>query len=499
MVSAFRSRLSGLTIALGMGAAVATGHGIAAAEPTKPDSVGSEHDQSGSSQKGSAGSASVPKRDGQTGATADTQASTQSTDQSDAQASAQGGAKSSELQDESPKTNMPSSHRHASTSADPHTPRIQTAGSTAGANSGDAPASVDHQTSNTSTTPTPGTEHVATEAVTAGSDPSASISTPEAASAVAMVTTTVAVALAAATTIPRAVLSVLGATFAPTRPQNPVTPGSDVIQLAGAGLRRNESATSDAALTPATTQVAQAAMSTPATGPFFDDFLGPAGSAPNPLYWTYDLGGGGWGNNELETYTNLPANVRLDGQGHLVIEAQKTATGYTSARLTTQGLRDIGYGTLMARIKFPSGQGIWPAFWSLGSDVNSVGWPRSGEIDMMELPNVATTYHTALHGPFTTGQQGAYSVSTSGAAGVDLSADYHNYWVTRQPGVIVIGVDGYVRGIYTRWSMPAGDQWVFDAPQYAILNVAVGGNWPGPPNASTKFPATMLVDWIRYT
>ncbi|PXW96900.1 glycosyl hydrolase family 16 [Mycolicibacterium moriokaense] len=332
----------------------------------------------------------------------------------------------------------------------------------------------------------------------ASSGPSASISTP-AAPAVAMVTTTASVALAAATAIPRVLFSVLGTAFAPTQPENPVTPLSGVIELAGAGLRRSESATSDVASTPATAQIAQAAASTPATGPFFDDFLGPAGSAPNPLYWTYDLGGGGWGNNELETYTNLPANVRLDGQGHLVIQAQKTATGYTSARLTTQGLRDIGYGTLMARIKFPSGQGIWPAFWSLGSNVNSVGWPQSGEIDMMELPNIATTYHTALHGPFTTPQPGAYSVSTSGPAGVDLSADYHNYWVTRQPGVIVIGVDGWVRGIYTRWSMPAGDQWVFDAPQYAILNVAVGGNWPGPPDASTKFPATMLVDWVRYT
>jgi beta-glucanase (GH16 family) len=494
MVPPFRSRLSGLTIALGVGAAVVTGHGIASAEPTKPDSVGSEHDQSGSSQKDSAGSASVPNRDGETGATSDAQASTQSADQSGAQTSAQRAAKSSEPQDESPKRNTPSSHRRASLSADPHTSQTQTAGRTVAPNSGDAPASVEHQTSNTSASSTRAADQVATEAVVASSGPPASTNTA-AAPVVAMVTTTVSVVVAAATTIPRVLLSVLSATSAPTHPETPVTPLSDVIELAGAALRRNESAAS----TPATSQIAQAATSTPATGPFFDDFLGPAGSAPNALYWTYDLGGGGWGNNELETYTNLPANVRLDGQGHLVIEAQKTATGYTSARLTTQGLRDIGYGTLMARIKFPSGQGIWPAFWSLGSNVNSVGWPQSGEIDMMELPNVATTYHTALHGPFTTPQQGAYSVSTSGPAGVDLSADYHNYWVTRQPGVIVIGVDGYVRGIYTRWSMPAGDRWVFDAPQYAILNVAVGGNWPGPPNASTKFPATMLVDWIRYT
>jgi beta-glucanase (GH16 family) len=316
-----------------------------------------------------------------------------------------------------------------------------------------------------------------------------------------MVTNTVSVALAAATTIPRVlnVLSVLGTALAPVGPKIPVSPLSNIIELVRAGMRRNESAATDTASTTTTNQIAPTATSTPATGPFFDDFLGPAGSAPNPLYWNYDLGGGGWGNNELETYTNLPDNVRLDGQGHLIIEARKTATGYTSARLVTRGKQDIGYGTLMARIKFPSGQGIWPAFWSLGSNVNSVGWPQSGEIDMMELPDVATTYHTALHGPSTPPQQGAYSVSTSGPAGVDLSADYHTYWVTRAPGVIVIGVDGWARGIYNRSTMPAGDQWVFDTPQYAILNVAVGGNWPGPPNASTKFPATMLVDWIRYT
>jgi beta-glucanase (GH16 family) len=495
MMPTVRSKLSGLTVALGVGAAVVTGHGIASAEPTKPDSAGTEHDQSNSSQEDSAGSAS--DRAGETAATSDAQASNQNSDPPDTRTSKLRAAKGSEPQDESPNGNTPSSHPRASRSANPHTSLAQTASSTA-ANYGNAPASVEHQTLNTSTSSTPTADHVATEALTAGSGQSASISTA-AAPAVAMVTTTVSVAVAVAATIPRVLLSGLGTAFAPTHPENPVSPLSDVIELAGARLRRNESAASDAASSATTTQIAQAAASTPATGPFFDDFLGPAGSPPNPLYWTYDLGGGGWGNNELETYTNLPANVRLDGQGHLVIEAQKTATDYTSGRLTTQGVRDIGYGTLMARIKFPSGQGIWPAFWSLGSNVSSVGWPQSGEIDMMELPNVATTYHTALHGPSIPPQHGAYSVSTSGPAGVDLSADYHNYWVTRQPGVIVIGVDGWVRGIYTRWSMAAADQWVFDAPQYAILNVAVGGSWPGPPNASTKFPATMLVDWIRYT
>jgi beta-glucanase (GH16 family) len=236
----------------------------------------------------------------------------------------------------------------------------------------------------------------------------------------------------------------------------------------------------------------------PTTGSFFDNFIGPAGSPPNPQIWGYDLGGGGWGNNEQEVYTNSPNNVRLDGNGDLVIQAQRTPTGYTSARLVTRGKADIQYGTLMARIKFPSGQGIWPAFWMLGSNIDSVGWPAAGEIDMMELPDVGTTYNTALHGPWANGQPGFWTASTSGPAGTDLSTGFHNYWVTREPGLIMVGVDGYVRSVYTRSSIPAGAQWVFDAPSYALLNVAVGGNWPGPPSNSTPFPATMLVDWVSY-
>lgn len=235
------------------------------------------------------------------------------------------------------------------------------------------------------------------------------------------------------------------------------------------------------------------------TGPIFDDFLGPAGSAPSSQLWDYDLGGGGWGNNELQVYTNSPDNVRLDGQGNLLIQARRSGTGYTSARLVTRGKAEIKYGTMMARIKFPSGQGLWPAFWMLGSNITTVGWPQCGEIDLMELPNTGTRYNTAIHGPWTPPRTGHWSASTSGATTVDLTAAFHNYWVYRQPGVIMIGVDGTTFGVYTRASMPAGGQWVFDQPMFALLNIAVGGDWPGPPNASTPFPATMVVDWFRYT
>lgn len=153
------------------------------------------------------------------------------------------------------------------------------------------------------------------------------------------------------------------------------------------------------------------------SGAVFDDFLGPAGSKPNAQIWDYDLGGGGWGNNELQVYTDSADNVRLDGQGNLLIQARRTGTGYTSARLVTRGKANIQYGTMMARIKFPAGQGLLPAFWMLGSDITSVGWPKSGEIDLMELPNVGTTYNTALHGPWTAPKTGFWSASTSGPAG----------------------------------------------------------------------------------
>ncbi|ART72437.1 beta-glucanase/beta-glucan synthetase [Mycobacterium dioxanotrophicus] len=236
----------------------------------------------------------------------------------------------------------------------------------------------------------------------------------------------------------------------------------------------------------------------PSPSDVFDGFDGPAGSRPNTKFWSYDLGNLSPDNHELQTYTDATANIRHDGNGHLIVQALKTPTGYTSGRLITQGKIPILYGTVSARIKFPSGQGIWPAFWLLGSDIDTVGWPQCGEIDVMELVNTGTTYNVTLHGP-----QGKSDYSTNGLSKTglitDLSKDFHVYWVTRQPDSITIGVDGTALADFTPSSLPEGATWVFNKPMYAVLNVAVGGDWPGPPDQSTHFPATMLIDWFRYT
>jgi len=235
------------------------------------------------------------------------------------------------------------------------------------------------------------------------------------------------------------------------------------------------------------------ATTAPTTGPVFDDFPGPAGAGPNPRYWSFDIGSSatmGWERGSLQTYTDSTDNVHLDGQGNLIIEAVDSGGKYTSGRLTTRGKVDMGYGLLTARIKFPSGQGIWPAFWMLGSNEAVVGWPQCGEIDMMELINAGTRYHVNLHGP-------SADIESSGPI-ADLAAGFHDYWMRRSSDSISIGVDGTTLGSFTPASLPPGAPWVFNEPMYALLNVAVGGDWPGPPDASTQFPATMVVDWFRF-
>jgi beta-glucanase (GH16 family) len=228
----------------------------------------------------------------------------------------------------------------------------------------------------------------------------------------------------------------------------------------------------------------------------FDDFMGPAGSRPNDHIWGYDIDPPGRYNDELQAYTTSSENVRLDGQGHLVIEARKESDGYTSGRLNTRGKLNMLYGTITARIKFPIGEGLWPAFWMLGSNMDAVGWPDCGEIDIMELTNTGSKYIVTLLGP---GYTGDHRVRSKGPIS-DLTRDFHNYWVNWRQDSITIGIDGTTLGAFDPSSLPPGAKWVFDHPMYALLNVAVGGYGPGhPPDASTTFPATMLVDWFRYT
>ncbi|QQD77465.1 glycoside hydrolase family 16 protein [Curtobacterium sp. YC1] len=228
-----------------------------------------------------------------------------------------------------------------------------------------------------------------------------------------------------------------------------------------------------------------------------DEFDGPAGSAPNPAIWRYDLGAGGWGNAELQTYTDTRRNSALDGAGNLVITARREADGsYTSARLKTEGTYTAQYGRIEARIRIPRGQGIWPAFWMLGADIGQVGWPACGEIDVME--NVGyepTLVHGTVHGPGYSGAQGISSTRQN-PSGAPFADDFHVYGVDWRPGSVTWTVDGVAYRTVTRADV-GSNPWVFDKPFFVILNVAVGGTWPGSPDASTSFPQQMTIDWLR--
>jgi beta-glucanase (GH16 family) len=255
---------------------------------------------------------------------------------------------------------------------------------------------------------------------------------------------------------------------------------------------------------------AQSSAGAAATRPGFklvwsDEFDGAAGAVPDPAKWAHDLGGGGWGNEELESYTDRPANARLDGAGHLVIEARREAfTGadgrardYTSARLKTQGLFSRAYGRFEARIKLPEGQGMWPAFWLLGDDVTRVGWPSSGEIDIMEnIGREPTTVHGTIHGPGYSGAQGPGSSYELGE-GRRFADDFHVFAVEWEPEAIRWYVDDVLYETRTPADIPKGAHWAFDHPFFVILNLAVGGRWPGDPDATTKLPQQLVVDYVR--
>ncbi|MCV7423762.1 glycoside hydrolase family 16 protein [Mycobacterium yunnanensis] len=233
-----------------------------------------------------------------------------------------------------------------------------------------------------------------------------------------------------------------------------------------------------------------------------DEFNGSRGYAPDAAIWGYDLGGGGWGNQELQTYTKSPANVSLDGQGHLAITALRSGAGYTSARLNTSGRFAFTYGRVEASIKMPAGKGLNSAFWMLGASNGTVGWPASGEIDVAEYLGNGASYHVGLHGPpLQSNAADPYAQWQTGAdpsTGANLSAGYHSYWVNKEPDRISVGIDGMTTGMVARSDLPAGNAWVFNTPSNILLDVAVGGNFAGAVPSATKFPATMLVDYVRF-
>jgi len=240
-----------------------------------------------------------------------------------------------------------------------------------------------------------------------------------------------------------------------------------------------------------------------------DEFNRLAGTPPSPSTWNYDLGGGGWGNGELEAYTSSTANASMDGQGHLAITALKSTTTsrngrrssgtYTSARIHTEDKFSTTYGLIEAKMKLPPGTGLWPAFWMIGSNFNQVGWPACGEIDVMEeLGQDPFTIYGSLHGNVGNGQDYPNDgLSVTGTSNTSLTSGFHTYGVLWTATSFTYLLDGVPYGTLTKADLPSGADWPFTKPEFLILNLAVGGDWPGSPNSSTPFPATLLVDWVR--
>jgi beta-glucanase (GH16 family) len=229
-----------------------------------------------------------------------------------------------------------------------------------------------------------------------------------------------------------------------------------------------------------------------------DDFEGREGLAPNSQYWAYETGAGGWGNNELQTYTRASANVALTGTGVLRISAVRDpATGaWTSARLHTRDKIVVNDGLLRARIKMPAGQGLLAAFWMLGSNITTVGYPQSGEIDIAEINRDPTLVYSTIHGPTVADPTQQWQLGSPFAQPAAVTDDFHTYSVQKTAGQLIFGVDDVITAVVTKADVPATDQWVFDQPFYILLNIAVGGTWPGNPDGTTPAPADMLIDWI---
>ncbi|WP_440713847.1 glycoside hydrolase family 16 protein [Gordonia sp. FQ] len=248
---------------------------------------------------------------------------------------------------------------------------------------------------------------------------------------------------------------------------------------------------------------------------FTEDFNGAAGAAPNSATWNYETGGGGWGNNEKQTYTNSRQNSRLDGQGNLLIQARNDGGNWTSARLNTFDKFTFTYGTLTARMKMPMGKGLHTGFWLLGTDIYSAGFPQSGEVDIAEHITGSDFVHVGIHGPTSTGGLSTGSLDLSALGGIfaplagryengsDVKnidpSQFHTYGVTKTSSKISFLFDGTPFHTIAKSSLSADQKWVFDKPVFMILNLAVGGDWPGPVDGDTANDATATVDWIKYT
>ena len=234
-----------------------------------------------------------------------------------------------------------------------------------------------------------------------------------------------------------------------------------------------------------------------------DEFEGAAGTPPDPASWNMDIGTGvnGWGNQELQYYTNRPENVAHDGEGNLVITARRegfNGSPFTSARINTQDLFEQQYGRFEARLITPFGPGVWPAFWMLGGTFEQEEvWPQAGEIDLMEMRGQQPSIiHGSIHGP---GYSAGNAITKPFGLEQDrFDNDYHIYAIEWFPDRIDFFVDDFLYQRITRGDVEArGGDWVFDKPFFLLLNVAVGGTFVGFPLDTTPLPQTMTIDYVR--
>ncbi|NOT33107.1 MAG: glycoside hydrolase family 16 protein [Candidatus Eisenbacteria bacterium] len=229
-----------------------------------------------------------------------------------------------------------------------------------------------------------------------------------------------------------------------------------------------------------------------------DEFDGAVGQLPDPSRWTFDVGTD-WGNGQLEYDTARPENVSLDGSGNLAIIAREEpyqSRNYTSGRINTRNRFDQAGGRFEARMRLPRGRGLWPAFWLLGSNLDTVPWPGCGEIDIMEFRGQEPSLlHGSLHGP---GYSGGNAITNSySVPGVPLDSTFHLYAVEWTSSSIAWSIDDHVYFTVVPSQIPSGAWWVFNHPFFVVLDLAVGGSFVGPPDASTVFPQRLLVDYVR--
>jgi beta-glucanase (GH16 family) len=221
------------------------------------------------------------------------------------------------------------------------------------------------------------------------------------------------------------------------------------------------------------------------------------GTEINSEYWTHEVGGDGWGNGENQYYTDAPTNSFIE-DGNLVIEAvEENFSGklWTSARLSSQEKVAVQYGRVEARARIPVGQGLWPAFWMLGTDIDEVGWPFAGEIDIMEnIGSEPNIIHGTVHGPGYFGANGVGNAKTL-PAGERYTDNFHVFAIEWEEDEIRWYMDDELYHKITPNTVPG--EWVYNHEFYLILNLAVGGEWPGYPGRDTEFPARFEVDYVR--